>query len=315
MKQSYGNLSSCRLLALLFLLQAGCGWGPSETRALSPTPPFPTRQTIDFERADHRLAEQIRAKYGNIEVMKTVFGDTIPWDPSLLGKDANLEKSTMRKGGRAKYFSDVDLTQKKEIRDAVMRELIWLADYDYDRFRATLVDSKAFKDVVADFTSIGLTTASTLSGGGETVKSVLSGLATAVTGSSLSLDKNLLADQASFVLVQKMDQQRAAHREIMRQGMNSTIEGYDISVALTDIYVYYQKGSLSTALYEISETTSGLINQQKRENSIRRLLVAVNSSNHAEAASLFLGLPDDVKDNVTAQFPDMVKSIKDISLP
>lgn len=142
--------------------------------------------------------------------------------------------------------------EKMRIRNEIINDHIWLIDDFYYKFEAIFYVGKAGLDTLGDWVNLSLTSASAVFGGAE-IKSILSVVASGVTGAKLSVDKNFFAEMTIFALVAKMRQLRAEKLKDIEIGMQRPVEEYPLEQALVDIQDYFYAGTTISALQSISE--------------------------------------------------------------
>jgi hypothetical protein len=141
-------------------------------------------------------------------------------------------------------------------------------DENYDHFRNSFFGQRAGAETFLDIAQIGLTSAGTLAAG-EPIKTILSAVATGVTGSRLSFNKNFFKEKSPDLLISRMDALRAQKwSEIHLQLMNSTDDTYSLYEAETDLFAYYQAGSLQAAFQSIIAESGAT--QNNAQNAIRK---------------------------------------------
>lgn len=232
--------------AVLILL-IGCG-GPKRT--VAPTAIFPDQKLG----RPHRYIQDLQSRYGSGPDREDVF---------------------------TKYAAAPD---KTAYRNKVVSELMLLVDHNYDDFRYRISGGKSVVDTAFDITSLGLTSAATITNGVQ-AKTVLAGLATAVTGTKLAIDKNVFAETATYVLIAHMD----GRRELVRAQLNASLKQSDVTyplpMAIGDLYRYYQAGTLPEALKE----------------STKQAIQTSTQANDAALVATIVSLANEDKPQATAQ--------------
>ena len=137
-------------------------------------------------------------------------------------------------------------------------------DKNYAAFRNSFFGERAATETLLDIAQIGLTSAATLAAG-ETIKTVLAAVATGVSGSRLSFNKNFFKEKSPDLLISRMDALRVEKwSQIHLQLMNSTDDTYSLYEAEGDLFAYYQAGSLQTAFQNIiAESGATQMNAEK----------------------------------------------------
>lgn len=138
-------------------------------------------------------------------------------------------------------------------------------------FQYRISGSKAIGDALFDITSLGLTAAATITGGSQ-AKTVLAGLATAVTGSKLAVSQNMFAEKATYVLIAQMDAARQEVGTRVRGSMTQPIDKYPLAIAISDLYEYYQAGTLPAALNAVASDAAQTSNVAQETATITYIL-------------------------------------------
>ena len=109
---------------------------------------------------------------------------------------------------------------------------------------------------LGDFAVLGLTSAATITSGVQ-AKTVLSGVAAAITGGRIAVDKEIFYDTTLPILLERMRSLRAVkYVEIQNKLTSQDAEHYTLQAALADVYDYFQDGTLAAAIADISKDTS-----------------------------------------------------------
>jgi hypothetical protein len=87
-----------------------------------------------------------------------------------------------------------DLDRAKYFRNKIANNYMGDIDYVYGDYTDALFTGKGWESFIGDATALGFSTASTISAVART-KTILSALGSAVTGISLSADKNFFSQQ------------------------------------------------------------------------------------------------------------------------
>jgi hypothetical protein len=112
-------------------------------------------------------------------------------------------------------------------------------------------------NVGGDFVSLGLTATSSVTGSAH-LKSVLSAVATGTTGLKTSVDKNFLDQQTRSAIVQQMRALRASQLALIQdeKHMKNKLSEYSLEAGLSDVYSYYDAGTVVGALQAIAASAS-----------------------------------------------------------
>ena len=141
-------------------------------------------------------------------------------------------------------------------------------DKNYAAFKNSFFGERAATETLLDIAQIGLTSAATLAAG-ETIKTVLAAVATGVSGSRLSFNKNFFKEKSPDLLISRMDAIRIEKwSQLHLQLMNSTDDTYSLYEAEGDLFAYYQAGSLQAAFQNIIAESGAT--QKEAEDAIRK---------------------------------------------
>ena len=150
-------------------------------------------------------------------------------------------------------------------RNEMLTARMYVADMEYQVYEANLTKEIQDEGILGTATILGLTTASTLVGPAPT-KTILSGLATGVTGLDKAYNEKELLSNAMQALQTQMRADRKAEaaqiyaRMYRDAGGNvkkpTPIGEYTWAMALSDAEAYYQAGTISSALIGLSRTVA-----------------------------------------------------------
>jgi hypothetical protein len=142
-----------------------------------------------------------------------------------------------------------------QCRNSLITDQLDVIDYVYNQFKVSVFKTSGLVDITGDLLSGALSGASTITGG-QQAKTVLSGIATVITGSKSSIDKNLFLQQSAHVLIGRMDALRIAALKPIRVGLLQPSTNYPVWQAVRDVQSYLSAGSLGAAITDI-ENNSG----------------------------------------------------------
>jgi hypothetical protein len=119
-----------------------------------------------------------------------------------------------------------------DVRTYYRNKIVYLTkmeiDKNYAAFKNSFFGERAATETLLDIAQIGLTSAGTLAAG-ETIKTVLAAVATGVSGSRLSFNKNFFKEKSPDLLMSRMDALRAEKwSQIHLQLTNSTDDTYSL---------------------------------------------------------------------------------------
>ena len=146
---------------------------------------------------------------------------------------------------------------KQKLAQAARNDIAWglmgLMDDLYNVYSAHLYSGKGAIAVTGDAASLGLTTAVAIAGR-TAAKTLFGALGTAVTGISLSVDKNAFAQQTYQVIALAMETRRTAiYTEISDGLAKKTVLEYPLTAVKRDLVLYLYAGSLPGGLQEIQK--------------------------------------------------------------
>ncbi len=150
------------------------------------------------------------------------------------------------------YRAMKDEAEKKERRNQVLNEFVWLADDAYYQWEPQFYASGATIATVLDFASLGLTGATTVANSPK----VLGAMATGIQGASGSISKNYYDQQSRSVIVQKMRQLRDAALARIADGEKQATADYSLDQGIVDIQNYYYAGTVTAALQGLATATA-----------------------------------------------------------
>jgi len=159
-----------------------------------------------------------------------------------------------------------------------------LADIEdrYREFEGLLFANHAGFQIGADVLELGLATIATVSNGARG-KTILSAILSGVTGTRLSIDKNLFRQQTVQALIASMH----SNRDRLRIRINTRIvaDGVDLypyEAAKADLIELFFAGTLQGALQQLHQTASAAAQQKEEELEI--VLMANVTKNDMQAA-------------------------------
>ena len=165
-------------------------------------------------------------------------------DPKLVDNYENLPQATPE-----------DQAKKVARRNRILREYVWLIDQNYDQFEAHYYGAQAGVNWAGDVVNIGLTGVSSVTGTAH-LKSVLSAIATGITGIKTSYEKNFFDQQTRSAIVQKMRALRAEQLALLEDEhhMKAGVWEYGLQSGINDVNRYYDAGTVIGALQSIAES-------------------------------------------------------------
>jgi hypothetical protein len=140
----------------------------------------------------------------------------------------------------------------KQIRDKIAYGFMGEIDDAYGYYTRNLYAGKGLFGVSGDTTELGLTAAATIATHAPT-KTLLSALATGITGVNLSFDKNFFAQQTFQAIGIAMQTRRDKARAEIIDHLDDPVDDYPLEAARRDLVSYYYAGTLPGGLQELQE--------------------------------------------------------------
>jgi hypothetical protein len=189
---------------------------------------------------------------------------TGPSRPVSIDNDVAMVSAVAYPGDLSQYLSGSPETQALR-RNEMLTARMFVMDMEYQVYEANLTKEMQREGVLSTATILGLTTSSTLVGAAAT-KTILSGLATGVTGLDKSYsEKELLSNAMQELQTQMRADRKAqaaeAYAKMFRDAGGGVkrptpISEYTFTMALSDAEAYYQAGTIGSALIGLSRTVA-----------------------------------------------------------
>jgi len=176
----------------------------------------------------------------------------LPEDVKALNDKFSLEE----------YLKLTDKAGKKSYRNDFINAKILAIDQSFETFQEDLVRESGLKDLGADWANLALTGAAAVVPLAQT-KTVLTAIATGITGAKGSVDTNLFFKKTVVALITQMKADRETKRTDILKKMDLDTDKYPLTLALTDLEEYYKAGTLPQALISISATAGAKISAEK----------------------------------------------------
>jgi hypothetical protein len=162
-------------------------------------------------------------------------------------------------------FYNSPLAVQASERNQIITARMYIADLEYHTFEARLTREMQDEGLLATAVNLGLTTSATLVPLAHT-KTLLSGIATGVTGLDKAYDEKELLSNTIQALQTQMRADRKTQAAVIRAQMfkdagNNTktitpIAEYPLPMALSDTDTYYQAGTVASSLIGLSKTVA-----------------------------------------------------------
>lgn len=155
-----------------------------------------------------------------------------------------------------RYYSSNDDSERVALRNHIITGLMAVDDFNFQKYASQTSFAQRAAATSSDWIILGLTSAATITGG-EQAKTVLAGVAAAITGGRIALDKEVFYDTTLPVLLQRMQKMRERKRvEIVQKLQTLTDKEYTLEAGVSDVYDYFRSGTLSAAVADIAEETA-----------------------------------------------------------
>lgn len=163
-------------------------------------------------------------------------------DPAYLVEPASL----------AKYNTETDLAKKKLIRNEIIDERVLEIDSQFGNFELALWQQGIGAGIGTDWIQLAIS-AATATVGGESVKSALGAVSTAITGAKASFDKNALFDKTLPAILAQMVAEREKIRANIERSKQLPVADYTLFSALSDIRRFIRVGTIPGGIQTVAE--------------------------------------------------------------
>ncbi|MBI5191792.1 MAG: hypothetical protein HZA22_14120 [Nitrospirae bacterium] len=150
------------------------------------------------------------------------------------------------------YTSGTTDDDKRLIREKIVFKLMDLMDMYQQKFETELYGSVAVGNSAGDITSLGLSTAASVTSPAR-VASLLSALSAGILGSTAAVNKNFLQAQAVDLVIDRMEAVRKETRARIIENLKKTTAEYPLGQALLDVQEYARGGTIFAALRAINQ--------------------------------------------------------------
>ena len=155
-----------------------------------------------------------------------------------------------------------DEATAKRARNEAIESAIPYIDAAYEDFITDLTAGRDRTNFIADVVELGTSAAIGITNGERPIQ-ILGVALTAFRGGRRSADLNFFRDQATPILITKMDGNRARVRATILTREREGTDTYPIGAAIADIVAYYNAGTLVRAFTELQKDTADLTKQQE----------------------------------------------------
>lgn len=185
-------------------------------------------------------------------VLLTVTGcSTMAGYPDQSG-DPKAELQTLQSYWAPRKLAEYAATPSRALRDEIVNGRLRATDLQFGLWQRALVTDTMKLSTGGDITSLAVTTAATITSSIH-AKTILSAIATALTGAKAAINKDVFYDKTVPVLLAQMIAMRKQVLVRLRTGLSQEITDYSLNRALTDVDDYYAAGTITAALAGITE--------------------------------------------------------------
>lgn len=155
------------------------------------------------------------------------------------------------------------------IRNKMVYSLMAEIDYAFYDYENKLFLHESSFNVSSDILQLGLSAAGTITNGAR-AKTVIASVLTGVTGSSLSISKNLFGQQTVQAISSSMESDRDRIRAEISGSLTKDTASYPFSAARSDLTKYFFAGTLSSGLEQLVQQSAVNAQTQKSNLSLSR---------------------------------------------
>ena len=208
-----------------------------------------------------RSLPRIIALVGALLSTGCVLHQTGPVRPIAIDDDVAMMRGlALSQSDDVSNFYNRSSADQASIRNQLVTARMYIADLEYHAYEARLTKDIEEEGLAATLASLGLTTSATLLTPVAT-KTILSGIATSVTGADKAFNEKVLLSNTIQALQTQMradrkEQAAAIYAKMMTGSAPTPIGQYTLPMALSDVDGYYQAGTVASALIGVSKTLS-----------------------------------------------------------
>jgi hypothetical protein len=153
----------------------------------------------------------------------------------------------------AEYASSTGV-RRRELRDQIVLARMYATDLYYSEYEARLTKERQTVGFYSTVANLALTSSATAVAAKET-KTILSAVATGLTGTREAYDKEVLIEKTITILQQAMRTRRKEVKSSIIGKLSSGVDAYPLELALIDLETYYRAGTITGALIDVSAET------------------------------------------------------------
>ena len=228
--------------------------------------------------------------------------------PRVTDRSADLD--ALQTDISAKAITDCLATPTEACRNKLITARTYAVDIQFSAFEENLFRQAREAGFAATLTTLGLTAAGAVAGGGTT--QVLSAIAAGITGSRAAFEREVLAEHTVLAIHTSMRANRMIVLARIRLGLTQSVSQYPLAAGLTDVEDYYFQGTVLGALIGITKAVG-----VKADEAERGLAIAtgLSQSEAARALRAYANEPGLSQEEGDARFDKIIQAYKDVGGP
>jgi hypothetical protein len=228
--------------------------------------------------------------------------------PRVTDRSADLD--ALQTDISAKAITDCLATPTEACRNKLIAARTYAVDIQFSAFEENLFRQAREAGFAATLTTLGLTAAGAVAGGGTT--QVLSAIAAGITGSRAAFEREVLAEHTVLAIHTSMRANRMIVLARIRLGLTQSVSQYPLAAGLTDVEDYYFQGTVLGALIGITKVVG-----VKADEAERGLAIAtgLSQSEAARALRAYANEPGLSQEEGDARFDKIIQAYKDVGGP
>jgi hypothetical protein len=159
------------------------------------------------------------------------------------------------------YKHETTCPLKKEVRNRIISEQMGLIDDEYRDNVENLENSVDYKNFAVHITSLGLSTAATLTGTAS-VKAIIAAIDTGLKGTNTNFDSDVLHNKALNIIKNQMIKDRKNSEISLKAKMIDDKCEYSLEEATVDLSNYRNAGTFDSALTSLESEVGGAAQSQ-----------------------------------------------------
>ena len=169
----------------------------------------------------------------------------------------SAETDVARKLAGPEWYAEYGMAtgaRRRELRDQIVLARMYAIDLYYSEYEARLTQERQNVGFYSTVANLALTSSATLFAANET-KTILTAVATGLTGTKEAYQKEVLIEKTIAILQQQMRARRKEVKVRIISRLSLAAESYPLELALADIETYYRAGTITGALIDVAEET------------------------------------------------------------